>query len=207
MSMLLFSANLFAADSVPWVELEKLLVEIRANKDTHEAAIAKGKELAAFCTLCHGLDGNSTKPDVPHLASQNTAYLLQQIERFADGRRNDYIMSPLAKRFTAGEKIALVLYYNAQTRRYDYRRSVDPALVLRGRDLYEKKCASCHGPGGRGKQGYSNISGLPVKYVSSTLTHFREKTGGRTNDLMMAVASKLSNDDIDMLSAYISSLH
>ena len=93
-----------------------------------------------------------------------------------------------------------------QTRRYAFRSANDPAMVVRGRGLYEKRCASCHGLRGRGRQGYSCIAGLPQKYVSSTLTHFREKSGGRTSALMADVASTLSNDDIDVLSAFISSL-
>ncbi len=156
--VLLPLASLFAVEPAPRGALEKRLAEVSASEDDRKAAVAKGKELTGFCASCHGPDGNSTKPDVPHLASQNTAYLLDQMERFADGRRHDYIMSPLAKRFSAEEKIALVLYYSVQTRRYEYKRPDDPAMVVRG----------------RGKQGYSYIAGLPEKYVSSTLTHFRE---------------------------------
>jgi len=199
-------SHLFAADPASQTLLDKQLAEIRNNDRTHKMAMSKGKELAAFCALCHGEDGNSSRPEVPHLAAQNAGYLLDQIERFADGRRNDYIMSPLAKRFTTDEKVTLVVYYNAQKRRADYQRPSDPSMVLRGRGLYTKNCASCHGPGGRGKQRYSYVAGQPTKYVASTLTHFREKTGGRNNSLMTAVASNLSNDDIDALSAFISNL-
>lgn len=126
---------------------------------------------------------------MPHLASQNTAYLLDLIERFADGRRHDYIMSPLVKRFTAEDKIALVLYYSVRTRRCEYKRPDDPAMVVRGRGLYEKRCTRCHGPRGRGKEGYSYIAGQPEKYVSRSLTYFREKSGGGVNALMAAAAS------------------
>ena len=45
------------------------------------------RKVAAFCANCHGEGGNSVKPDVPNLAGQNTAYLLDQVRQFSDGRR------------------------------------------------------------------------------------------------------------------------
>jgi cbb3-type cytochrome c oxidase subunit III len=184
--------------------LQARIDQVKKNPDAVSAA--QGKEAAAFCVLCHGEDGNSSKPDVPHLAEQNPVYLLDQIERFASGQRNDYIMTPLARKLTSDEKVALVIYYSNQKRRIEDSLGKDPAVLITGREIFEKNCVSCHGDDGRGKEGYAYIAGLQEKYIVSTLTRFREPNKHRESTLMSAVAKNLGNNDIDALAAYISSL-
>ena len=194
------------ADEALTKMLQNRIEQVRQDSGALKAAMVQGKEAAGFCVLCHGESGNSSKPEVPHLAGQNPVYLLDQLERFGDGRRDDYIMSPLAKKLTPDEKLALVIYYSNQERRTEFSTSMDPALLVRGREIYEKNCISCHGDDGRGKEGYAYIAALPEKYIAGTLTRFREPDGHRVNALMAAAASTLSNDDIDALAAYLSNL-
>lgn len=195
------------AEATDQGNLQVRIDEVRKDEQALEAATRRGRAAADFCVLCHGEDGNSTKPDVPHLAEQNPVYLLDQIERFADGRRTDYIMSPLAKKLTADEKVALVVYYSGQKREPPGEQGVDPAVLVRGREIFDRECIGCHGKDGKGKEGYAYIAGLPLKYVASTLTHFREREKGRTNALMSAVIKPMSNEEIDAIAAYVSSLH
>ncbi len=195
-----------SADPALQKVLQTRIDNIKKDKQALQAAMATGREAAGFCVLCHGEDGNSIKADVPHLAEQNPVYLLDQIERFADGRRADYIMSPLAKKLTPDEKVALVIYYSSQRRVAPVESGVDPAVLVTGRETFDKHCVSCHGGDGKGKEGYAYIAALPSKYISSTLTHFREREKGRTNSLMSAVMQKLTNEQIDALAAYVSSL-
>jgi cytochrome c553 len=195
-----------SADEALEKALQYRVDQVKQDPAALKAAMVKGREAAGFCVLCHGETGNSSKPEVPHLAGQNPVYLLDQLERFTDGRRDDFIMSPLAKKLTPDEKVALVVFYANQQRRTEFVPSVDPALLVRGREIFEKNCVSCHGDDGRGKEGYAYIAALPEKYIASTLTRFREPDSHRINALMAAAASNLSNDDIDALAAYLSNL-
>lgn len=195
------------AEAIAQKTLQARIDEVMKDKRELEVAMTKGRAAADFCILCHGEDGNSTKPDVPHLAEQNPVYLLDQIERFADGRRTDYIMSPLAKKLTADEIVALVVYYSEQKRVPTGEQGLDPAVLVTGREIFERECIGCHGDDGKGMEGYAYIAGLPLKYLASTLTHFREREKGRTNALMSAVVKQMSNEEIDAIAAYVSSLH
>ena len=199
-------ASVSSADPALQKLLQTRIDEVKRDPAALRAAMQRGKEAAAFCVLCHGDDGNSTKPDVPHLAEQNPVYLLDQLDRFASGERDDYIMTPLAQKLTADEKIALVVYYTSYKRRIPDSLDKDPEALIAGREIFDKSCVSCHGEDGRGKEGYAYVAGLPAKYIASTLTRFREADKHRHSALMSAVAKDLGNDDIDALATYISSL-
>lgn len=208
LAMLLLVGPATAALAEPSYQ-EKLLARINAaqkDRQVLRATIRRGRVAAGFCVLCHGDDGNSSNPEIPHLAEQNPVYLLDSIERFTNGRRTDYIMSPLAKNLTADEKVALVVFYSSQKRKDTGSLNLNPKLVFTGREIYGRECASCHGDDGKGRVGYSYIAGQPVKYTVSTLVNFREREKGRTDPLMIAVSQTLSNNDIDALAAYIASL-
>ncbi|WP_158752844.1 cytochrome c [Dyella sp. S184] len=51
-----------------------------------------GKQKAATCFACHGVDGNAVDPQYPRLAGQYNAYLQQALHEYKDGQRNNPIM-------------------------------------------------------------------------------------------------------------------
>ena len=186
-------------------QIRASIEKVKFNKAAREAEIKKGRNVAFFCAYCHGLDGNSVKSKIPNLADQDPTYLMDQIERFADGRRRDFttVMQQLAKRFTRKEKIALVVYYaSVQLKPL----SSDPVLAAKGSPIFQKRCQLCHGVRGRAKDGYARIAGQQPAYVITTLKNYRDKVGSRSSRVMSTVTRGLSDSDIRALAAYIMGL-
>jgi cytochrome c553 len=163
-----------------------------------------GRHRAVFCNACHGEDGNSVRPEVPNLAGQNPAYLLDQFQRFGDGRRYDFAMSALAGSFSDEEKILLALYYSRMTARPSG--GGTPEQIAAGRAVYSHSCAECHGETGRGERGYARVAGQRPVYVINMLREFRRYSGRRSNPWMTAVTLRLSDDDIANVAYYIAGM-
>ena len=79
------------------VDLSARLLEAQADPKLEQALLTTGRKVAAVCANCHGEGGNSVKPDIPNLAGQNPAYLLEQVRQFADGRRRDMFMEGMIR--------------------------------------------------------------------------------------------------------------
>ncbi len=68
-----------------------------------------------------------------------------------------------------------------------------------------KLCAGCHGENGIGVSPIiPNLAAQKEAYLVSTLKEF--KSGARKNGIMSPIATTMSDDDINDLSAYFSSL-
>ena len=186
---------------------QEVLARLEAlHKDAaaQKSAIKAGREQATFCAYCHGPDGNSEKPDIPNLASQDPVYLLDQIGRFASGQRQDYtgVMQQLSKRFSDEEKMALVVYYASVPLKRRPGRGGSPDAAA----LYEARCRQCHGAAGREKSGYAHIAGQQTVYVEKVLKAFRDKSAERLNPVMTGMVQDLSDEQITDLAAYIGGL-
>src|SRR5512135_1124685 len=72
---------------------EARIQQVMSSPAALAQATQEGKKAAFFCANCHGETGNSAYDYIPNLAGQNAAYLLNQIRKFADGRRQDEFMS------------------------------------------------------------------------------------------------------------------
>jgi cytochrome c553 len=167
-----------------------------------KSLMADGKARGEFCTHCHGVDGISVIPLVPNLAGQNPYYLLDQIEKFADGRRQDYIMSPQAREMTKDDKALLVFYYTNMTPRAE---SADPDLARHGGDLYGQRCVACHAPDAHGGERFARLAGQNPAYLTRRLTGFQE-AADRSKSPMTPIAKTLTDKDIAALTAYLSAL-
>ena len=69
-------------------------------------------------------------------------------------------------------------------------------------------CAGCHGMDGKSvTPGFPNLAGQDLVYLKNQLINFREKkrTGGQAA-IMYGMAAGLSDEDIDNLAMYFSSL-
>ena len=74
---------------------------------------AAGKAKAASCTGCHGANGISNNPMWPNLAGQKDVYLAKAMRDYRDGKRNDPMMSPMAKPLTDADIENLAAYYSS----------------------------------------------------------------------------------------------
>lgn len=72
---------------------------------------AAGKAKSAICIACHGSEGVSLNPLWPNLAGQKEQYLAKQLKDYRDGRRNDPLMTPMAKPLSDGDIADLAAYY------------------------------------------------------------------------------------------------
>lgn len=62
------------------------------------ADAAAGKVRAATaCVVCHGPQGLSMQPNVPHLAGQPEIYLVEQLRNYRSGKRNHEVMGVIAR--------------------------------------------------------------------------------------------------------------
>ena len=94
---------------LPFLALSFLLPAFAIAQDA-----AAGKEKAAVCGACHGVDGNSTIPQNPILAGQTARYLYLQLKDFKEGRRKDPLMSPMAANLSKKDMFDIAAYYSAQ---------------------------------------------------------------------------------------------
>lgn len=163
-----------------------------------------GKKAAFFCVNCHGADGNSAYDYIPNLSGQNAVYLMNQIEKFADGRRQDEFMSGLIKILKPEDRFNMAIYYSSQ--------AVKPApvknagLAAKGKSTYETTCKACHGAQGYGGEKIARLAGQQPVYIKQSLEQYRKGTKLRNDPVMGSIARRLKDEDIAALAAYIPSM-
>ncbi len=72
-----------------------------------------GRSKARQCAVCHGIDGVSKRPDVPHIAGESIIYLKAQLEAFRSGKRHHREMSIVAQGLSDADIADLIAWYSA----------------------------------------------------------------------------------------------
>jgi cytochrome c553 len=200
--------------------MNKLLVTLIALIGFSNIAIAQGnieagEAKSATCVACHGADGNSPSNLYPKLAGQHKSYLEKQLKQFKNGERNDPIMMGMSAALSEQDMKDLAAYYASQAPTPE---TVSPEVASAGKNFYMggdiergiPGCTACHGPRGNGLElaKFPKISNQHPAYIKAQLEKFRSKA--RDNDpngMMVDVAAKLTDADIELLSNYTSALH
>src|SRR6266478_7807783 len=167
---------------------------------------AAGKSKARPCAACHGADGNPASGQFPVLAGQTARYLYLQLKDFKEGRRSEPAMAPMVAKLSTQDMLDLAEYFAAQKPKPIAFRP-DAARVARGRKKAEEVlCTMCHLGGLAGQNEIPRVAGQHPEYVIKQLKAFKART--RTNDAgnMTSVAQTISEQDIEDLAHYISSL-
>ena len=193
-------------------ERQKIIAEVErrmADEQLFKTAMTAGEERMLLCGSCHGADGNAKNPEYPNLASQNPAYIAEQMAKFKDGRRKSFVMEALVKSFTMEDKINLALYFTSQ--KLKPVAEANAALAAKGEAKFKEVCARCHGENGRGEAGYARLAGQQIGYVTMTLKRFRDNARNardfdetkRTDARMEQVTQFLTDEEIEGLAHYI----
>ncbi len=188
-----------------------------------EGTIAVGKNIAASCAGCHGEFGNSTVPTFPKLAGQHEKYIVDQLEAFKNGSRNDPMMASFAAAMDdqAMEDVAAFFAFHNISRNEipdlgdDENEEKLEALVDYGADIYRNgnletkvsACIACHGPNGNGNKqaGFPALRNQHRDYIEKALNDFKNGTRNNSLDNMMhKIAKKMSKEEIRAISYYLS---
>lgn len=166
--------------------------------------VKSGRESAQFCRHCHGEAGISVHPDIPNLAGQNAAYLLDQMNKFAAGKRKNAFMEGLIKALKPEERANIALYFSQQKVMPQPARNT--AATEAGAKLYTKLCVYCHGANAHGSDTIPRLAGQQTVYLQQSLMRYRSGSGERIDPRMQSYTRNLKDQDIDNLTAYLASL-
>jgi cytochrome c553 len=190
------ASTLLSAQSIP-AEIQKAAEEKAVN----------------LCSTCHGPRGISTSSEFPILAAQRPGYLAAQIHAFrkqtrAEKDAHDFMWGVAGR---LDEKIVdgIAAYYAAQPPAPG--RTDDPALVAKGKELFDKglpdrgipACASCHGANGQGIADFPRLAGQHAKYVAKQLTYIQTLT--RAAPVMHGIVKDLTPVEIQAVATYVQS--
>jgi cytochrome c553 len=80
--------------------------------------------------------------------------------------------------------------------------------IARGRELYSKDCASCHGDSGQGKaeKFYPMVAAPHYRYLLRETKYIRDGDRRNSNPDMVKVIVRYSDDDLEALADYMAQL-
>lgn len=178
---------------------------------------AAGEQNAAVCAGCHGQDG--AKPIMgtyPKLSGLGEKYFYNQLVDIKSGDRAIPEMTGLLTAMSDQDLQNLAAYYNSKDMVVG---QANPDLVEAGQALYRggnmasgvPACAGCHSPKGIGNEpaGYPALGGQTAEYLAKQLKAYRagERAVGGNAAIMMDVASKLTDAEIEAVASYASGLN
>ena len=178
----------------------------------HAADAKRVKEIiSGTCSLCHGMEGESSSPVYPRLAAQHPEYMAKQLKDFREGRRKGS-MNAMAADLKDDEIAGLAAYFSAKPSRAA--RAGEPDFVGVGKYIYNQgnkysgvpSCASCHGPKAHGTHELPRLAGQGAQYLETQLKEFNQRARTNDNAVMHTIASKLTELETAAVARYISAM-
>lgn len=196
-----------AGSSAPvWNELKgEKLAALKLKGD-----VARGAEAFVICQGCHKRGATGTVSGAyPRLAGQHATVLIEQMTDIRSGeRKNPKMLAFSEEHVLSTQEIAdIAAYLQALPITPNLGRGPGTALD-RGKALYGKDCASCHGEKGEGQaeKFYPLVAGQHFKYLLREARFIRDGSRGNANPDMVKVIKSYSDDDIEAVSDYMSGL-
>jgi cytochrome c553 len=173
----------------------------------HAQNIEAGKKKAEACAACHGVDGNAVATMFPTLAGQNARYLYLQLKDYKEGRRQNPMMSAMAANLAKEDMQDLAAYFASQKQQRSTFKA-DPERIKAGAAKAEESlCAMCHMGGMSGQNEIPRVAGQHPDYVLMQLKNFKSRERHNDAGNMTSLAQTLSENDMENLAHWISSLY
>ncbi len=192
-------------------------VSLAAQSGLEIATAQSAYEVVGACARCHGAEGQGPLSSrVPVLHGQTAEYLALALNSYAAGRRKSGIMQPVASDLTGDEVRKVAAYYAGLTAPTTAKPKleVDAAAVEKGRALAVDgvsaagipPCLACHAP--QALATYPRLAGQHADYMANQLRLWKQglKAGTDNAAIMAPIAQRLSDRQIDEVSAYFNSV-
>jgi cytochrome c553 len=159
----------------------------------------------AECKSCHGQDGGSVAPGIPHLAGQRESYLLFALKAYREGKRTHAALKVIADHMSEADIRNVSAYYAGLP-------AVGSASAKEGGHVspYERgksraaDCAKCHGVDGNSTTpGLPNLAGQQARYLIVALQEYLR--GERQASARHAAMRSLSPTDTEAVALYFAS--
>ena len=189
-----------------WNEIkgEKLLA-LRLKGDP-----ARGAEAFEICQGCHKSGATGSISGVyPRLAGQHATVLIEQIVDIRSSRRSNPKMKPFAhEQIVSPQEIAdIAAYLQALPIPPNLGKGPGTALA-RGKELYARDCATCHGDRGEGngEKFFPLVAGQHYKYLLRESRLIRDGERGNANPDMVKVIKSYTDEDLEAVADYMAGL-
>lgn len=170
------------------------------------ATSAADEQPFAYCTTCHGAQGNGNLAiRAPKIAGMEAWYLQRQLEAFRDGVRGSHAddiagqeMQPVGTRLGSSTDIALAIRY-VQAFAPQPTRATVTGNIERGKALY-RACSTCHGTRGEGNEavGAPALANRSDWYLATQLRNYSSGIRGAdprdTHGAQMRAAASVLTD-------------
>lgn len=206
LTMLLLTAlwGATATAQVPaWNEIKgELKTALQANADMTRGA-------AAFepCQGCHRKDGSGRVSGAyPRLSGQHATVLMKQMADIRSGRRSNPKMEPfIDDHVLTPFEIADIAVY-LQTLPITAENGKGPGLGLaKGKQLYERDCAGCHGGQGEGDAAkfYPMVAAQHYRYLLREVQLIRDGDRRNANPDMVRVIKPYTSGELEAVADYM----
>jgi cytochrome c553 len=176
----------------------------------HRADPGKGEAAYKVCKGCHKADGAGlADADYPQLAGQHASVIIKQMMDIRAGRRDNPRMYPFAGEWiVSAEEIADIAAYLQKLPIPAGNGKGNGYHLSRGKTLYDKDCASCHGNAGEGDAAnfYPMVAGQHFSYLKRETRESRDHGRRNASPEMVKVLKGYSDADVEAVSDYMSRL-
>ncbi len=170
----------------------------------------RGKTVFVQCQDCHRKDGSGRANGVfPRLSGQHASVLIKQLSDIRSGRRNNPAMQPIVAEpnLSVGD-IANVAAY-VQGLPISANNGKGPGTeVARGKQLYERDCATCHGAAGEGDAArfHPMVATQHYLYLLRELVSIRDGERRNSSADMVKLIKPYRAAEIEAVADYMSRL-
>jgi cytochrome c553 len=166
--------------------------------------------VAGSCFLCHGVDGESSSELYPKLGAQHAGYLAKQLANCRSGERRSETMAPMVRDLAPADFASLGAYFASKPATANEVRDAELAAV--GRYVYAQgnrwsgvaPCQTCHGPGAHGTESLPRLAGQNALYLENQIKQFHTRARTNDNEVMHAVAARLTELETKADAEYLS---
>jgi cytochrome c553 len=167
------------------------------------APAAALEDAKAQCVVCHGADGRSDNPDIPHIGAQPKLFVMYQLFFYREARRKSAEMNAVAQQLSDADLSALADYV-ASLPPPPPASNADQDRYLRGAALAgQRACAVCHNPDYSGREQMPRLAGQREGYLLRSLTQYQQGERIGTQAAMAEAVRGLGASELADLAHYL----